>query len=181
LFSDLKNMKKWILPVCLVLTISVATIELRNLENYIGQAIPNYIQKNNTPADNPLTNAGATLGRVLFYDKKLSANNSISCGSCHVQEFAFGDTALLSRGLNGGLTGRHSMRLPYSRFAQEERFFWDERANSLEMQTTMPIQDAVEMGFSGVSGQPGFDSLTRKLADIDYYKTLFRFVYETAL
>jgi len=181
LFSDLKNMKKWILPVCLVLTISVATIELRNLENYIGQAIPNYIQKNNTPADNPLTNAGATLGRVLFYDKKLSANNSISCGSCHVQEFAFGDTALLSRGLNGGLTGRHSMRLPYSRFAQEERFFWDERANSLEMQTTMPIQDAVEMGFSGVSGQPGFDSLTRKLADIDYYKTLFRFVYGDSL
>ncbi len=173
----MKNMKKWMLPACLILFVSVATIDLRNLENYIGQAVPNYIQRNNTPADNPLTNAGATLGRVLFYDKQLSANNTIACGSCHIQEFAFSDTALLSLGLHNGLTGKHSMRLPYSRFAQEERFFWDERANSLEMQTTMPIQDAIEMGFSGASGQPGFDSLTRKLVQVDYYKTLFRFAY----
>jgi len=94
----------------------------------------------------------ATLGRVLFYDKQLSANGAIACASCHKQEFAFSDTAQQSVGLNGGLTGRHSMRLVNSRFADEVRFFWDERASSLEDQTTQPIQDHVEMGFSGENG-----------------------------
>src|SRR5262249_51786418 len=45
----------------------------------------------NTPADNPVTDHGATLGRVLFYDTRLSANNTVSCGSCHVQKNAFVD------------------------------------------------------------------------------------------
>lgn len=166
----------WVLAV-LLLIILVAAIDIRNLENYASQPVPPYIRRDNTPDDNAISNAGATLGRVLFYDKKLSANNTIACASCHIQQFAFSDTALLSHGLHGSLTGRHSMRLPYSRFAQEERFFWDERANSLETQSTMPIKDEIEMGFSGQNGQPNFDSLGRKLAQVDYYKTLFRFVY----
>ncbi len=156
---------------------ATAFIDLNNLENYANQIIPNYITKNNTPPNNITTDAGATLGRVLFYDKNLSANNTISCSSCHKQQFAFGDTARLSVGLTGGLTGRHSMRLAYSRFSDEIKFFWNERAVSLEDQSTRPIQDAVEMGFSGTSGQPGIDSLIRKLSDIPYYKTLFQFVY----
>lgn len=154
-----------------------AFIDLSNLDNYAGQSIPNYITKNNTPVTNPLTNAGATLGRVLFYDKKLSLNNTISCSSCHIQQFAFGDTAKLSKGFTGGLTGRHSMRLSHSRFGTEVKFFWDERAASLENQTTRPIQDFTEMGFSGTSSQPDLDSLIRKMRSISYYKTLFQFVY----
>src|SRR5262245_34921294 len=43
----------------------------------------------NTPPDNPVTDPGATLGRVIFYDTRLSANNTVSCGSCHVQSRAF--------------------------------------------------------------------------------------------
>ena len=133
------------------------TIDLNNLLNYAGQSKPAYIQKDNTPVANPITNAGATLGRVLFYDKNLSVNNTIACASCHQQRFAFGDTALQSLGLTGGLTGRHSMRLVNSRFAEESKFFWDERAASLEVQTSRPIQDHVEMGFSGANGDPDFD------------------------
>lgn len=161
----------------LILIIAAAGIDLNNLDNYANQPIPNYITKNNTPPGNPITNKGATLGRVLFYDKNLSRNNTISCASCHKQEFAFGDTARQSVGLNGGKTERHSMRLVNARFGDEVRFFWNERASTLENQTTQPIKDHVEMGFSGSNSDPNLDSLMRKLQKISYYKSLFSFVY----
>lgn len=159
------------------LILSAATIDLNNLIAYSAQTHPSYITKNNTPVNNPITDKGATLGRVLFYDKKLSVNNTIACGSCHIQQFAFGDTATQSIGFNGGLTGRHSMRLVNSKFGSETKFFWDERATSLENQTTQPIQNHVEMGFSNTNGDPGLDSLIRKMQTISYYPQLFQFVY----
>jgi cytochrome c peroxidase len=76
-------------------------VDLNNLFNYSNQEKPNYISKDNTPSDNFLIDPGATLGRVLFYDKNLSRNNTISCSSCHDQQFAFGDTAVVSKGVNG--------------------------------------------------------------------------------
>ncbi|MBL7730435.1 MAG: hypothetical protein JNM88_04590 [Chitinophagaceae bacterium] len=151
-------------------------IDPTNLANYANQAKPAYIIKENTGA-NPITNAKATLGRVLFYDKNLSIDNTVSCGSCHRQEFAFGDTAIASRGVAGGTTGRHSMRLVNARFAVETKFFWDERAATLEQQTTKPIQDHAEMGFSGQAGRPGLADLLAKLQAIKYYNELFKFVY----
>lgn len=151
-------------------------IDVDNLENYANQTVPNYITKDNTTAQNDITDAGATLGRVLFYDKQLSIDGTISCSSCHQQEFAFGDTAQVSTGVNG-VTGRHSMRLVNSRFADEVNFFWDERAGTLEEQTTMPIQDHAEMGFSGTNGDPDLDSLIRRMENISYYNDLFNYVY----
>lgn len=151
-------------------------IDPNNLENYANQGRPAYIIKENT-GGNPITNAKATLGRVLFYDKNLSIDNTVSCASCHKQEFAFGDTAIASKGVAGGTTGRHSMRLVNARFAVEVKFFWDERAASLEQQTTKPIQDHAEMGFSGQSGRPGLSALLTKLQGINYYNELFKFVY----
>ncbi|MEM9920021.1 MAG: cytochrome c peroxidase [Bacteroidota bacterium] len=153
-------------------------IRLDRLENYAGQAVPPYINQDNTD-DNPITNAGATLGRVLFYDTNLSVDNSVSCASCHKQSFAFGDDAQLSEGVNGA-TGRHSMRLVNARFAEEVRFFWDERAATLEEQTTMPIQDHAEMGFSGQNGDPDINDLIAKLEALEYYQELFAFVYGDA-
>lgn len=146
------------------------TLDLQNLFNYSNQPIPSYITKDNT-GSNLITDEAATLGRVLFYDKKLSSDNSIACASCHHQEFAFGDTSLVSLGVNG-VTGRHSMRLVNVRFADEEKFFWDERANNLETQTTMPIQDHVEMGYSGTNGDQNFDDLLEKLDAVSYYNDL---------
>lgn len=143
--------------------------------NYSGQVRPFYITKDNGGA-NPISDKVATLGRVLFYDKKLSVNNTIACASCHKQAFAFGDDAVRSQGVNG-LAGRHSMRLINARFAQEMRFFWDERATSLENQTTRPIQDHVEMGFSGQSGDPGINDLLTKLKAVDYYNELFTWAF----
>jgi len=150
-------------------------INPESLYNYANQTIPGYITKDNTAA-NSITNKGATLGRVLFYDKNLSSNNTISCSSCHQQANAFGDTNIASTGVNG-TTGRHSMRLINTRFANETRFFWDERAINLETQTTMPIKDHGEMGFSGTNGDQNFNDLITKLSNIGYYKELFMFAY----
>jgi len=150
-------------------------IDLANLDNYANQGKPGYIIQDNTN-NNPITDAGATLGRVLFYDVNLSIDNTISCGHCHKQEFAFSDTAAASSGV-AGVTPRHSMRLINSRFAMEQRFFWDERAINLEVQTTTPVQDHIEMGFSGTGGDPSMEDLLIKLQELGYYKELFKFVY----
>ena len=155
------------------------TIDFNNLYNYTSQSTPAYITKDNT-LENQITNKGATLGRILFYDKNLSSNNTISCNSCHQQENAFGDTNSQSVGVNG-LTGRHSMRLINSRFANETNFFWDERATSLESQTTMPIQDHNEMGFSGTDGDQNFNDLIIKLNNVPYYPELFEFTFGNQL
>lgn len=140
--------------------------------NYANIQMPAYFLNNelrnedNTPNDNPITDAGATLGRVLFYDKKLSANNTISCASCHVQENGFSDPNTFSIGFEGGLTGRNSMGLSNAKFYDNGRFFWDERAATLEEQVLMPIQDQVEMGLT-------LTELVSKVSAEDYYEVLF--------
>jgi cytochrome c peroxidase len=149
------------------------------LENYAAQGKPVYVNKDNTAA-NPITDKTATLGRVLFYDKNLSINNTIACASCHKQEFAFGDTATASLGVENGRTIRHSMRLINTRYANEGKFFWNERAASLEAQTTMPMVDHLEMGFSGQTGRGNLTSLITKLGGIGYYKELFKLAYGDA-
>lgn len=155
--------------------IAATTLDLNNLPNYANQTVPNYITKNNING-NPITNKGAILGRVLFYDKNLSSNNTVSCATCHQQANAFSDGAVASIGVNA-TTGRHSMRLINTRFANEVKFFWDERAASLEAQSTMPIRNHDEMGFSGTNGDQDFSGLITKLSGIGYYKELFKFVY----
>jgi cytochrome c peroxidase len=152
------------------------TLDLTRPANYANQAIPTYITKDNTPANNRITDLGATLGRVLFYDKRLSLNNTVSCSSCHHQENGFSDTATASTGV-AGTTGRHSMRLINARFSTEQKFFWDERAASTEDQATKPIQDHVEMGFSGTDGDPGFADLVVKLSALEEYQVLFQGVF----
>ncbi|WP_084417172.1 cytochrome c peroxidase [Mariniblastus fucicola] len=161
-----------LMTVCLV----AGTIDLTSLFDYENQTVPAYIQQDNTPPGNAIDNATATLGRVLFYDKNLSSDNTVSCASCHRQEFAFSELAVVSSGVNG-VTGRHSMRLINSRFSDERRFFWDERADSLEEQVTQPIQDHAEMGFSGTNGDPDFDDLIVKLNATSYYKSLFTMAF----
>ncbi len=151
-------------------------LDLTAPANYARQAIPPYIRKDNTPPDNRITDLGATLGRVLFHDKRLSRTGTVSCSTCHQQEKGFTDSAVASIGVAGS-TGRHSMRLIDARFANEARFFWDERATSAEDQATQPIQNHQEMGFSGADGDPGFSDLVTRLSAIEVYRVLFRGVY----
>jgi len=140
--------------------------------NYANPSLPAYLSappiqgQINTPAGNQITDLGATLGRVLFYDKSLSKNRTISCASCHKQENAFSDFEILSKGFNGGSTGRNSMSLIDAKYYPNGMFFWDQRAATLEQQVLMPIQDLVEMGIT-------LDTLVKRVQDQPYYPTLF--------
>lgn len=126
----------------------------------------------NTPDANPVTNDGATLGRVLFYDKKLSANGTVACASCHQQGKGFADDAALSLGFDGGTTRRHSMSLINARWYGRGRFFWDERAITLEDQVLMPFQDPVEMGMS-------LEGVVSTVQTQTYYPDLFQNAFGT--
>jgi cytochrome c peroxidase len=140
--------------------------------NYSAPPLPGYLLtppiqgQINTPVQNPITDQGATLGRVLFYDKNLSVNSKISCASCHIQSNAFSDPVTLSKGFDGGLTGRNSMTLINAKYYPNGRFFWDQRAATLEDQVLMPIQDHVEMGMT-------LTALEQKLQNLAYYPVLF--------
>lgn len=140
--------------------------------NYANPVLPAYLLtpairgQGNAPADNPVTDWGATLGRVLFYDTRLSANSTRSCASCHQQAHGFSDPARFSAGFNGGTTPRHSMGLANAAYYPNGRFFWDERAASLESQVLLPIQDPVEMGLS-------LPELVARLSAVTYYPVLF--------
>jgi len=127
----------------------------------------------NMPDNNPVTDAGAILGRVLFYDATLSKNYSISCASCHRQEFSFTDTARFSRGFNGERTTRNSMGLIHARFQKDSSFFWDNRATTLEKQVLMPIHSNVEMGLS-------LDSMVERLRQKPIYPPLFESAFGTS-
>ena len=120
----------------------------------------------NTPRENRITNAGATLGRVLFYDPRLSADDRVACASCHRQAFGFGDTARFSRGVHGRRTTRRAMALANARFNADGRFFWDQRASTLEAQVLEVLQDTLEMGMT-------LPLLERKLAATSFYPALF--------
>lgn len=139
-----------------------------NMPAYIAEYLRLNPQIDNTPADNPLTNEGAALGRVLFYDKLLSFNNTISCSSCHHQETAFTDAKSFSNGFNGGFTKRNAMSTVNLRYFKAGKMFWDLRAPTLEAQVLMPIQDHVEMGITSLTG------LVAKLSQVSYYPALFK-------
>jgi cytochrome c peroxidase len=130
------------------------------------------IAEDNTPPTNHTTDAGATLGRVLFYDTRLSADDRVACASCHQQQFGFADTARFSRGEGGALTLRHTMALANARFYRSGRFFRDERAATLEDQVLEPIRNPIEMGET-------LDAVTLKLQLTPYYPPLFRAAFGT--
>lgn len=125
----------------------------------------------------------ATLGRVLFYDKKLSQNQSVSCASCHKQELAFSDDKAFSEGFNGQHTRRNSLPLAaaanfassyggnsFSSSSEKVFFFWDERAASIAEQSKATIQDDIEMGMP-------LSQLVDRLKGEPYYQILFRKAY----
>lgn len=119
-----------------------------------------------------VTDAGATLGRVLFYDKKLSLTNNISCGSCHLQEKAFADVGKGSVGFEGGVTTRNSLAITNP--VLEDEFFWDLRESDLKSMVLKPIENHIEMGMEDIDKLPG------KIKNADYYPELFKAAFGDA-
>jgi len=160
--------------------VTALVITPTQLPNYANPTLPaHYAGLIGSPTDNgrnaPITDAGATLGRVLFYERQLSVNGTVSCASCHAQTSAFADEARFSAGFEGGLTTTHSMRLANARFFGPGSFFWDRRAPTLEAQTTDPIQHPVEMGFDAARG--GLAAAVTRLQGLAYQRELFALAY----
>ena len=139
---------------------------------------PPFGAADNTPPGDRITNSAATLGRVLFNDKRLSINNSISCASCHQQEAGFTDIRRFSAGAIPNTVGTaHAMRLGNVSFYKPGSMFWDKRAASVELQSTQPIQNLNEMGFDASHG--GINAFIVKMQTLPYYPALFQWVYGT--
>ncbi|MBC5768634.1 cytochrome-c peroxidase [Ramlibacter albus] len=173
-------------PAPLALSAAAAAylnLDIANLANYTPQ-LPAYYDAqvagtDNTPPTNPSSNAVATLGRVLFHDKRLSINNTVACASCHQQALGFSDSKRFSTGFSGNaFTTAHSMRIGNVRYFDPGTMFWDRRAATLEAQATQPIQNAVEMGFDAANG--GLPALFTKMRSLPYYAELFTLAFGDA-
>lgn len=111
----------------------------------------------------------ATLGRVLFYDTRLSVNNGVACASCHKQDIGFADNAKFSRGFEGRLTGRNSPG--FNGLFPSGFLFWDGREQVLDNLIMRPISNHVEMGIDDLNELPA------RLSKVSYYPALFKKAY----
>jgi cytochrome c peroxidase len=116
-----------------------------------------------------VTDAGATLGRVLFYDKILSRNNTVSCGSCHLQEKAFADPVQFSTGINGQVLSRHTPAI--TNVYDDPILFWDGRSKTLADLTLKPVRNHREMGLDDM------EFMVAKVKKAPYYESLFEQAY----
>lgn len=107
----------------------------------------------------------ATLGRVLFYDKALSANENMSCGSCHLQSSSFADPKPLSQGVSD-ITKRNSMHLNDLGWSNNADFFWNKQKVGMMEAIKLPLQDENEVGAT-------LDDLLLKLSTSEFYPELF--------
>jgi cytochrome c peroxidase len=96
------------------------------------------------PANNPQSSLKILLGKQLYFDTRLSKDNTISCATCHNPEMGWSDAGPTSKGINGQMGGRRAP--PVSNAAYSLLQFWDGRAPSLEEQAKGPIQNPIEMG-----------------------------------
>jgi cytochrome c peroxidase len=121
------------------------------------------------PADNPLTEEAVALGRRLFYDRRLSGDNTVSCSTCHLQRRAFTDGRSTSVGVSKKPLAFNSMSLANLMWGPQ-RFFWDGRAATLEEQALVPIQHADEMA-------QDLPALVGELSEDPVYRQLFEAAY----
>jgi cytochrome c peroxidase len=126
--------------------------EISNATNHIEIApnatpyhltISQFAPQPDLPRDNPLTVEGVELGSKLFFDRRLSADNSESCATCHNPHLAFSQPRRFSRGIDGEIGTRNAM--PLENLAWKNSFFWDGRAATLREQVLQPIQNPIEM------------------------------------
>ncbi len=121
------------------------------------------------PSDNPLTEEGITLGRELFSDPILSADNTLACAGCHAPEFSFTDHGeRFSEGIDGLRGVRNTP--PIINVAWGRAFFLDGRAQSLEMQALEPVTNPIEMHQS-------WEDATDKIAAVPRYREMFRLAF----
>jgi cytochrome c peroxidase len=133
--------------------------------------IPPFFPPMDIPPSNPLTVEGVALGRYLFWEKKLSGNNTMSCGSCHLPSHGFADPNQFSTGISGEIGTRQAMALINLGWARD--YFWDGRAKSLEEQIAEPIPNPIEMNES-------WENAVAKIAAEPMYAPMFEAAFGSA-
>ena len=123
-----------------------------------------------SPVYNPLTVEGIALGRKLFYDKKLSGDNTMACASCHLQEDGFSDKNQFSEGISGDFGDRQAMAI--FNLGWDELFFWDGRSEGLEAQAFGPVTNPIELNATWP------DVVAKLQADAEY-PALFKKAFDT--
>ncbi len=145
----------------------------RAFEFKLPLGIPAEVWSYYVPKDNPLTQAKVELGKQLFFDKRLSADGTVSCATCHDPNLAFTDGKRFSDGINGRRGKRNSPTILNAMFNSGQ--FWDGRAQTLEEQAILPLIDADEMG------NKSHDDVVARLQKIPEYTNLFREVFNTGV
>lgn len=121
------------------------------------------------PQDNPQTPEKVALGQKLFFDGRLSADDTVACATCHDPARAFTDGRPVSIGIHGRVGQRNAPTILNALYNKTQ--FWDGRAKTLEEQASFPIINSFEMG------QPTLDAAVSKLAGIEEYKQAFQKVF----
>lgn len=125
--------------------------------------------QSSTPSDNPITDAKAKLGDMIFDEKRVSVDNSVACNTCHSPRNGFTTHTETSRGVGDQLGKRNAPSILNAMFYKS--MFWDGRAASLEEQATLPILNPVEMG------QKDPQEVVAKLAAIPKFVEAFQQVF----
>src|SRR5260370_1798030 len=121
------------------------------------------------PADNPQTPEKISLGQKLFFDRRLSADGTVSCSTCHDPALAFTDRKPTSVGIKGRVGQRNAPTILNALYNKTQ--FWDGRVNTLEEQAALPIVNAVEMG------HPNLDAAVARIASVGEYQQAFRVIF----
>jgi len=128
--------------------------------------IPSHFPSMIIPENNPMTKEGVSLGRMLFYEERLSGDNSMSCATCHAPENSFTDPNQFSTGIDGIAGTRNSMAL--INLGWQKFFFWDGRAKSLEEQILGPVPNPIEMH------QQWKDAVSKLQQDVEYRNMFYK-------
>ncbi|OOV17591.1 cytochrome-c peroxidase [Flavobacterium sp. LM4] len=141
-----RNIKFWsVLAAVTIFSFSCNDLDDSYQEPLLLVRIPDNFPQFTDSKTNPLTADGIALGKKLFFDKRLSGNNQISCATCHQQHLAFSDgLALTSQGVSGNTLERNSPALINLAWA-ENGLFWDGGSNNLESQAFAPLAHEDEM------------------------------------
>jgi cytochrome c peroxidase len=155
-----------------IVSLFIVPSEVLSADNFVEIVnLPSQVLPPIIPDDNPITKEKVALGRKLYFDKRLSADDTVSCATCHDPKFAFADGKALAEGIKGKKGARNSPTALNAAFYDFQ--FWDGRAETLEEQAKQPLINPVEMGMKD------HDELVKKLRGIKEYSESFEKVFGT--
>src|SRR5262249_12568082 len=131
--------------------------------------VPVELTREATPVDNLQTPEKVSLGQKLFLERRLSADGTVSCSTCHDPNLAFSDHKPTSVGIKGRVGQRNAPTILNALYNKAQ--FWDGRVKTLEEQAALPIVNAVEMG------HPNLDAAVAQIASVEEYQRAFQRVF----